>query len=123
MLSVTPKHKVYLAVQAIDFRRGIDGLSALCRNQFAEGPFSGHYFIFRNRRASAIKILIYDSQGFCLFQKRLSKGTFRHWPKTPASVIGRSAHNRPLREAAEHLGQQSPGFNVSCRMGTRGQPV
>jgi transposase len=87
MLSVTPKHKVYLAVQAIDFRRGIDGLSALCRNQFAEDPFSGHYFIFRNRRASAIKILIYDSQGFCLFQKRLSKGTFRHWPKTPASVI------------------------------------
>jgi transposase len=87
MLSVTPKHKVYLAVQAVDFRRGIDGLSALCRHQFAQDPFSGHYFIFRNRRASMIKILIYDSQGFCLFQKRLSKGTFRHWPKSSTSVI------------------------------------
>lgn len=87
MLSVTPKHKVYLAVQAIDFRCGIDGLSALCHKQFAMDPFSGHYFIFRNRRASAIKILIFDSQGFWLCQKRLSKGTFRHWPKTAASVI------------------------------------
>jgi transposase len=87
MLSVTAKHKVYLAVQAVDFRAGIDGLSALCRNKFAQDPFNGHYFIFRNRRASAIKILAYDSQGFCLFQKRLSKGTFRHWPKAPSSVI------------------------------------
>jgi transposase len=87
MLSVTPKHKVYLAVQAVDFRAGIDGLSALCLNKFAQDPFNGHYFIFRNRRASAIKILAYDSQGFCLFQKRLSKGAFRHWPKSPSSVV------------------------------------
>lgn len=87
MLSITPKHRVYLAVQAVDFRRGIDGLSALCRSQFALDPFSGHCFIFRNRQASAIKILIYDSQGFLLCQKRLSKGTFRYWPKSSTSVI------------------------------------
>jgi transposase len=87
MLSVTPKHKVYLAIQAVDFRSGIDGLSALCRRQFSLDPFSGHFFVFRNRKASAIKILAYDSQGFCLFQKRLSKGAFRHWPKSPASVV------------------------------------
>ena len=87
MLVVSPKHKVYLAVQAVDFRRGIDGLSALCRHLFAEDPFSGHYFIFRNRRASAIKILVFDSQGFWLCQKRLSKGTFRHWPKSSMAAI------------------------------------
>jgi transposase len=87
MLVVSPKHKVYLAIQAIDFRRAIDGLSALCRHQFAQDPFSGHYFIFRNLRASAIKILMFDSQGFWLFQKRLSKGTFQHWPKSPTSAI------------------------------------
>jgi transposase len=87
MLSITPKHKVYLAVQAIDFRCGIDGLSALCRNHFAMDPFNGHFFIFRNRKASAIKILIFDTQGFWLIQKRLSKGTFRHWPKSSASTI------------------------------------
>lgn len=87
MLAVSPKHKVYLAIQAIDFRRGIDGLSALCRHQLALDPFSGHYFIFRNRRASAIKILVFDSQCFWLCQKRLSKGTFRHWPKSFTSAI------------------------------------
>ena len=87
MLAVSPKHKVFLAVQAIDFRRGIDGLSALCRHQFAQDPFSGHYFIFRNRRASAIKVLAFDSQGFWLCQKRLSKGAFRHWPKSSHAAI------------------------------------
>jgi transposase len=87
MLSITDKHKIYLAIQAIDFRRGIDSLSALCRQQFDIDPFSGHYFIFRNRKASAIKILMYDSQGYWLCHKRLSKGTFRHWPKTSTSVV------------------------------------
>ncbi|SRR6266568_3929217 len=87
MLSITPKHKAYLAVQPIDFRRGIDGLSALCRSQFSLDPFSGHCFIFRNKKASAIKILIYDSQGFWLCQKRLSKGSFQHWPRSSTSVI------------------------------------
>ena len=76
MLSVTPKHKVYLAVQAIDFRSGIDGLSALCRTQFALDPFSGHCFIFRNRKASAVKVLIYDSQGFVFFTSVSLKALF-----------------------------------------------
>jgi transposase len=87
MLSITEKHKVYCAVQAIDFRRGIDGIAALCKNQFSLDPFSGHYFIFRNRKASAIKVLAYDSQGFWLCHKRLSKGTFRHWPKFSTSLV------------------------------------
>lgn len=87
MLSVTPKHKVFLAVQSVDFRAGIDALSALCRKKFAADPFSGHCFIFRNSRATAVKILMYDSQGFLLLQKRLSKGSFQHWPKAASSVI------------------------------------
>jgi transposase len=87
MLSIAAKNKVYLAVQAVDFRGGIDSLSSLCRYKFEQDPFSGHYFIFRNTRASSIKILVYDSQGFWLCQKRLSKGAFRHWPKTVDSVV------------------------------------
>ena len=87
MISLTQQHKVYLAVQAIDFRCGIDSLHALCKNQFAYDPFNGHYFIFRNRKASAIKILFYDSNGFWLCHKRLSKGSFRHWPRDTHSVM------------------------------------
>jgi transposase len=87
MLLITPQHKIYLAIQATDFRCGIDGLRALCHQQFEMDPLSGHYFIFRNRKASAIKVLVYDSQGFWLCHKRLSKGTFRHWPKAPTSIV------------------------------------
>ena len=87
MLSMTAKHKVYLAIQAVDFRKGIDGFCALCSEQLSLDPFSGHYFIFRNKKASSIKVLAYDSQGFWLCQKRLSKGTFRYWPKHPSSLV------------------------------------
>jgi transposase len=38
-------------------------------------------FVFRNRRATAVKILAYDGQGFWLCQKRLSQGRFRWWPR------------------------------------------
>jgi len=87
MLNMTGKHKVYLAIEAIDFRKGLDGIIALCKDYLALDPFSGHYFIFRNRRAQAIKILAYDSQGFWLCQKRLSRGHFRYWPKRNAAVV------------------------------------
>jgi len=87
MLQITPKHKIFLAVQHIDFRRGIPGISALCRQRWQQNPMSGHVFIFRNRRANAIKVLCYDSQGFWLSQKQLSQGRFTHWPSSPHSMI------------------------------------
>ncbi len=48
---------------------------------------SGHYFIFRNKRKTDIKLLYYDSQGFCLFQKRLSKGRFNGWPAAATPML------------------------------------
>lgn len=42
-------------------------------------PFSGCLFVFRNRRATAIKALVYDGQGYWLLHKRLSAGRFRFW--------------------------------------------
>ena len=80
-----------MAIQAIDFRKGIDGIAALCRECFSIDPLCGHYFIFRNRRGSAVKVLAYDVQGFFLYHKRLSKGTFRHWPQSPTSAVMLSA--------------------------------
>ena len=44
-------------------------------------PFNGYLFVFRNRRRTAIKMLMYDGQGYWLFQKRLSVGRFRWWPE------------------------------------------
>ncbi|HFD2239166.1 TPA: IS66 family insertion sequence element accessory protein TnpB [Legionella pneumophila] len=80
MIPITNTHKIYIACQPVDFRRGIDGYAALCRSQLQLNPFSGHCFIFRNKRRTAIKILLYDRTGFWLCHKRLSKGQFKQWP-------------------------------------------
>lgn len=80
MIQITPHLRVLVAVEAVDFRKGIDGLARLCRDTLGADAFSGCLFVFRNRRATAVKILVYDGQGFWLCQKRLSSGRFRWWP-------------------------------------------
>lgn len=82
MIQVTPQMRILLAKEPVDFRNGIDGLARLCRHQLKSDPFSGYAFVFRNKRATAIKIIVYDGQGFWLCQKRLSQGKFKWWPQT-----------------------------------------
>ena len=80
MIQLTPQMRILLAVAPADFRRGIDGLARLCRDVLQADPFSGAAFVFRNRRATAIKLLVFDGQGFWLMHKRLSSGKFYWWP-------------------------------------------
>ena len=80
MLQITPQMKILVAVKPVDFRNGIDGLVKLCKTVLQQDPFSGGLFAFRNRRATSLKVLVYDGQGFWLCQKRLSEGRFRWWP-------------------------------------------
>jgi transposase len=84
MIQLTQHMRILVAIEPADFRKGIDGLAAVCRNHLQLDPFTGTVFVFRNRRATAIKILVYDGQGFWLCQKRLSKGRFAYWPVNPA---------------------------------------
>ena len=77
MVQVTPEVRVLVAVEAADFRRGIDGLAQLCRASLAADPFSGAVFVFRNRRRTAVKLLVYDGQGYWLAHKRLDRGVFK----------------------------------------------
>ena len=80
MLQVTPHMKILVAIAPADFRRGIDGLVQLCKDALGQDAFAGAVFVFRNRRATAIKVLVYDGQGFWLCHKRLSMGRFAWWP-------------------------------------------
>jgi transposase len=80
MLQITPQMKILVAVEPADFRRGIDGLARLCQESLQHDPFSGAVFVFRNRRGTALKVLMYDGQGFWLCHKRLSRGRFPWWP-------------------------------------------
>ena len=59
MIQLTPHIHIFLAVAPVDFRKGIDGLAGVCRSILKSDPFSGYVFIFRNKKATAIKILMY----------------------------------------------------------------
>ena len=85
VLQLTAQSRVFLAVEPADFRRGIDGLAALCRQRLGENPMEGAVFVFRNRRGTSLKLLCYDGQGFWLCQKRLSQGRVRCQLSCPVS--------------------------------------
>lgn len=87
MIQLVPHLRVLVAYEPVDFRKGIDSLSGLCRQRFDEDPFSGALFVFRNRSGTAIKLLVYDGQGFWLCQKRLSKGRLQWWPPRGEGVL------------------------------------
>jgi transposase len=80
------------SVTSTDFRKGIDGLAAICRRQLEQDPMTGCAFVFRNRQGTAIKILLYDGQGYWLCQKRLSTGRFLHWPSGNSPTRALQAH-------------------------------
>lgn len=86
MLQITPLSRILVAVDPVDFRKGMDGLSGICLNQLDQDPFSGTIFLFRNRSYTAIRALVYDGQGFWLCAKRLSKGKFRWWPNNSEDI-------------------------------------
>lgn len=81
MIAVMPQMRLLVAVEPVDFRKGIDGLAAVCRQRLQTDPMSGAVFVFGSRNRKSLKILVYDGQGFFLCQKRLSAGRFNWWPK------------------------------------------
>lgn len=89
MIQITPHMRIWVAIDPIDFRAGIDSLAAICRQRLDADPFSGGLFVFCNRRRSAIKILTYDGGGYWMCQKRLSSGRLAFWPDSvsPARML------------------------------------
>lgn len=76
MLTIAAGTRVYLASQAVDLRRGHDGLCALVRGTLGLDPYGGHLFVFVGRRGDRIKVLFWDRGGFVVYYKRLAKGRF-----------------------------------------------
>ncbi|ACN17519.1 transposase [Desulforapulum autotrophicum HRM2] len=78
--------RVYLAMGITDMRKSIDGLSILVSERLELDPFSGHLFVFCNRKRNMIKILYWDRNGFCLWHKRLEKHFFK-WPTSKEEIM------------------------------------
>ncbi len=91
MIQLTPQSRIFVATEPVDFRKGIDGLGAVCRQVLGDNPLEGAVYVFRNRSGSAIKLLLYDGQGYWMMMKRLSKGRFSWWPQSPDARVPLSA--------------------------------
>jgi transposase len=85
MLGVSVGVKVYLACGTTDLRKGMDGLAVLVQHVLHKDPFSGAVFAFRGKRGNMVKLLCWDTQGLCLYIKRLDDGRFV-WPETKDGV-------------------------------------
>ena len=86
MIQVTPHMRILLAVEPVDFRKGIDGLAGVVRTTLGRDPGSGDLFVFKNRRGDKLKILAWMGDGFALYLRRLEKGTFA-FPTAAASEL------------------------------------
>jgi transposase len=96
MIAITPQMRVLVAIEPADFRGGIDGLSQRCRSVLKHNPFAGTVIVFRNRAGKAVKLLVYDGQGFgCAIKECRAVG---------------SASGRPLRTASPER-----FWRMSCR--------
>jgi transposase len=79
MFSLGPATKIYLGLEAVDMRKGFDGLFGLVRDKLGEDPLSGHLFLFINKPRTRVKALLWDGSGLWVCAKRLERGRF-HWP-------------------------------------------
>ena len=68
--------RVWLAADPLDMRKGFDTLAEAVRTVLELDPLSGHLFVFRSRDAHRLKILWWDRNGYCIYCKRLERGTF-----------------------------------------------
>jgi transposase len=77
MLSLPPSVRIFVYTAPADMRKSFSGLSALVEQHMQLDSFSGHLFIFRNKRGDKLKCLYWDRDGYALWYKRLEKGTFQ----------------------------------------------
>jgi transposase len=76
ILSFSNRYRYFIYGNGCDMRKGYDGLSGLVRNEFNKDPLLGDVFIFLSRTRNKIKLLHWQGDGFCIYSKRLEKGTF-----------------------------------------------
>jgi transposase len=93
MFGLSLATKIYIGVEAVDMRKGFEGLFGLVRDHLGQDPLSGHLFLFTNRTRTRLKALLWDGSGLWICAKRLERGRF-HWPASTVATE-RSVTMRP----------------------------
>jgi len=104
MIQLSAQSTILLAIQPQDFRKGIDGFVQVCRQVFEQNPKNGHIFVFINRSKTMVRLLVYETNGYWLMTKRLSKGKFLAWPKNHQAL------NRMMAKQLRQLLRNESGF-------------
>jgi transposase len=82
MLALPPGLKIMIATKPMDMRKSFNGMAQLVEHELKKDVFSGHIFVFLNKRGDRIKLFYWDRNGYCCWYKRLEQGVFR-LPKVP----------------------------------------
>jgi transposase len=81
-----PPTGIWLAIEPVDMRLGIDGLSIRIQASLGRSPCDGTAYAFTNRKRSRLKLLVWDGTGVWLSQRRLHRGHFT-WPTASDPVF------------------------------------
>jgi transposase len=84
-MTIDKKRRVFVRSGYTDMRKQINGLARIVQDHDSQGPFSGSYYLFMGKTRRSMKILYWDTTGFCLWQKRLEDDSFP-WPKDSEEI-------------------------------------
>lgn len=87
MIALRSDTQILIATTPADFRKGIDGFAAICKDELIQNSRSGALFVFINKSKTMIRVLTYKDNGFWLITKRLSKGKFNQWPVNKMNLL------------------------------------
>lgn len=87
MIGSTRAIRVFVRSVPTDLRKGFDGLYGLVCNELGQDPLRGDLYLFLSARRTSAKVLQWDGTGLCIYQKRLSRGTFTNlFPEDPRTT-------------------------------------
>jgi transposase len=96
MFGLSLATRIYIGVEAIDMRKGFDGLYGRVKDHLGQDPLSGHLFLFTNRTRTRVKALVWDGSGLWMCAKRLERGRF-HWPEALQAQPGGQTRSVTMR--------------------------
>lgn len=79
--------RIFVSTEPIDMRQGFDRLAQAVRARLGEDPESGSLFVFANRGATRLKVIWFDSNGYCLLYKRLHRAVFELPPSSGGAAV------------------------------------